>query len=52
MIQIKTMAAAELGNDIIHRNFDEDAYMGLLMVSSLQYSVDDSTISLPDPIIL
>jgi hypothetical protein len=26
------MAAAKLGNDILHRNFDEDAYMGLLMV--------------------
>jgi hypothetical protein len=29
------MAAAELGNDIIHRNFDEDAYTGLLMVRSI-----------------
>jgi len=35
------MAAAELGNDIIHRNFDEDAYMGLLMVRPINSLFDE-----------
>ena len=49
------MAKAELGNDVIHRNFDEDAYTGLLMVYPLHLntvlSLIGSTTSLPNPII-
>lgn len=31
------MATAELSRSVRQRNFDEDAYMGLLMVRALHY---------------